>query len=78
MHYNPSGEPHPEHAGDLPPVLNNRGTAWGAIYTDRFYPEEVIGKTVILHDRADDFYTQPSGNSGEKIACGQIREWKQE
>ena len=78
MHYNTSGEPHPEHAGDLPPVLNNRGTAWGAIYTDRFYPEEVIGKTVILHDRADDFYTQPSGNSGEKIACGQIREWKEE
>ncbi|MFW5629422.1 MAG: superoxide dismutase family protein [Acetivibrio ethanolgignens] len=32
-----------------------------------------MGKTVILHDMPDDFRTQPSGNSGEKIACGEIR-----
>ncbi|MDY2753777.1 MAG: superoxide dismutase family protein [Blautia obeum] len=73
MHYNPTNQRHPYHAGDLPPLLSNKGTAWGAIYTTRFYPEDVIGKTVILHDKPDDFRTQPSGGSGEKIACGEIK-----
>ena len=27
-HYNPEKEEHPRHAGDLPPVLSNDGTAW--------------------------------------------------
>ena len=42
------------------------------VYTTRFFPEKVVGKTVVIHDMPDDFRTQPSGNSGEKIACGQI------
>lgn len=75
QHYNPKKLSHPEHAGDLPPILSNNGTAWMAVYTTRFYPEEVIGKTIILHDKPDDFYSQPSGNSGEKIACGEIVAW---
>lgn len=41
--------------------------------TDRFTVNEVIGKTVIIHLHPDDFATQPSGNSGEKIACGVIK-----
>ena len=75
MHYNPTNQKHPEHAGDLPPLLSNKGTAWSAVYTIRFFPEDVIGKTVILHDKPDDFRTQPSGDSGEKIACGEIKVW---
>lgn len=71
-HYNPENTEHPKHAGDLPPLLANDGIAWSAAYTDRFYPEDVIGKTVIIHDMADDFRTQPSGDSGMKIACGEI------
>ena len=39
----------------------------------RFTVEEIVGKTVIIHSNADDFTTQPSGNSGEKIACGIIK-----
>ena len=35
-HYAPQDKPHPEHAGDLPPLLANKGTAWMAVYTDRF------------------------------------------
>ncbi|MBS7210849.1 MAG: superoxide dismutase family protein, partial [Lachnospiraceae bacterium] len=31
-----------------------------------------IGRTVIIHDMADDFKTQPSGDAGKKIACGEI------
>ncbi len=33
-HYNPEKEEHPRHAGDLPPVLSNDGTAWMEIYTE--------------------------------------------
>ena len=72
QHYDKSGREHPGHSGDLPPLLSSNGVAWAAIYTARFYPEEVIGKTVIMHDSPDDFRSQPSGNSGEKIACGEI------
>lgn len=71
-HYNPEQEEHPKHAGDLLPLLANDGIAWSAVYTDRFYPEEVIGRTVVIHGMGDDFHSQPSGNSGVKIACGEI------
>lgn len=27
---------------------------------------------MVIHDMPDDFMTQPSGNSGKKIACGVI------
>lgn len=77
-HYNPKKEPHPCHAGDLPPLLSNDGIAWTAVYTNRFHPEEVIGKTIIIHDKPDDFHTQPSGNSGSKIACGEIVPWEKD
>ena len=75
-HYNPEGKAHPEHAGDLPPLLSTRGAAWMAVYTGRIHPEEVIGKTVVIHLQPDDFHSQPSGDSGIKIACGVIREWR--
>lgn len=76
MHFNPEDREHPRHAGDLPPLLGTRGVVWAAVYTGRFYPEDVIGRTVIIHDKPDDFHTQPSGNSGEKIACGEIISWE--
>ncbi len=72
-HYQSVKSQHPEHAGDLPPLLSNNGIAWMCVYTDRFYPEDVIGKTVIIHALPDDFHTQPSGASGEMIACGEIQ-----
>lgn len=71
-HYNPGNTDHPAHAGDLPPLLSNHGYAWMSVYTDRFYPEDVIGRTVIIHAKPDDFRTQPSGDAGKMIACGVI------
>lgn len=71
-HFNPKNCPHPLHAGDLPPVLIADGSAFGAVLTAGFTPDEVRGKTVILHAKPDDFMTQPSGNSGAMIACGKI------
>lgn len=72
-HYDPSGCQHPYHAGDLPPLFGNDGLALSMFLTNRFSVAEIIGKTVIIHDHPDDFTTQPSGNSGTKIACSVIR-----
>ncbi len=71
-HYNPKKSPHPMHAGDLPPLLSCDGEAYMAVLTDRFNIDDIMGRTVIIHSQADDFTSQPSGNAGEKIACGII------
>lgn len=71
-HYDPTGLPHPCHAGDLPPLFGNDGYAFSVVLTDRFTVEEIMGKTIIIHSQPDDFTTQPAGNAGHKIACGVI------
>ncbi len=71
-HYNPNDCPHPYHAGDLPPLFGANGLGFSAFLTNRFSSKEILGKTVIIHLEPDDFTTQPSGNSGTKIACGVI------
>lgn len=71
-HYNPTGQAHPKHAGDLPPLLACQGNAYLSVKTDRFSVNEIIGRTVVIHSDPDDFYSQPSGNAGKKIACGVI------
>lgn len=71
-HYNPHDCPHPYHAGDLPPLFGNHGYAYMSVLTDRFTVRDIIGKVIIIHKQVDDFTTQPSGNAGEKIACGKI------
>ncbi len=72
-HYNPDNCPHPAHPGDLPPLISVKGNAAMSFFTDNFTPEEIIGKTIIIHSEPDDFTTQPAGNPGMKIACGEIR-----
>lgn len=72
-HFNPDGTEHPNHAGDLPPLMADFGNAYMKVLTGRFHVEQIIGRTVILHSNPDDFHTQPSGNAGTKIACGVIQ-----
>ncbi len=71
-HYNPQNCPHPAHAGDLPPLLVNNGQVFMVFLTDNFRVRDIIGKTVVIHSQSDDFTSQPAGNSGTKIACGEI------
>lgn len=71
-HYNPTGSSHPDHAGDLPPLLAHNGRAKMSVLTGRFRVDEIIDKTVIIHADPDDFTTQPAGNPGRKLACGII------
>ena len=42
-----------------------------SVLINKFTVNEIIGRTVIIHSQPDDFTTQPSGNSGKKIACGE-------
>jgi Cu-Zn family superoxide dismutase len=84
-HFNPTQAQHGDpsvgathHTGDM---LNLRSddqgnanvdtTAKGATLADG-QPNNVIGKAVVVHASADDYATQPSGNSGARIACGVI------
>ena len=71
-HFNPKKTEHPDHAGDLPPLLSDGGKAYLAFVTGRFIPKEVIGRTMIIHSMPDDFTSQPAGNAGMKIGCGEI------
>ena len=71
-HFNPHSCPHPYHAGDMPPLFENDGSAFLTFITDRFTVSEVIGRSVIIHAGVDDFTSQPAGNSGKRIACGTI------
>ena len=50
-----------------------QGYAWLSFYDKRFTIKDILGRSVVVHSGADDFHSQPSGNSGAKIACGVIR-----
>ena len=73
MHYNPTGAVHPYHLGDLPPVLNSNGYAYQIFYDGYLGIQDILNRSIIIHQNRDDFTTQPSGDSGNKIACGVIR-----
>ena len=34
---------------------------------------DILGRALVLHAGADDYSSQPAGNSGPRIACGVIR-----
>jgi Cu-Zn family superoxide dismutase len=34
--------------------------------------DSIVGKAIIVHEKVDDFKTQPTGNAGTRVACGVI------
>ena len=55
-------------AGLLPPLLSTGGKAFSLGYSDRFQPEQVLGRTVVLHPPVS------AGDSPEgRVACGLIQ-----
>jgi Cu-Zn family superoxide dismutase len=38
--------------------------------------DSIIGKSVVVHEKEDDLKTDPTGNSGARIACGVIEATK--
>lgn len=85
-HFNPSGTSHggPEHAqhhaGDFG-NLNADASGNAAMQVSlplsqvtlaKDAPNSIIGKGMIVHADPDDLKTQPTGNSGKRVACGVI------
>ena len=82
-HLNPGGHQHGmsnpagPHLGDLPNVTVGSGGTGTVSATLPGTREEVLaqlfdgdGTAVVVHANADDYRTDPSGNSGGRIACG--------
>lgn len=72
-HWNPTNQPHGNHAGDFPVLFSNKGNARMCFFTDRFKVSDIIGKAVIIHESPDDYRSQPAGNAGKRLGCGIIR-----
>nr|WP_312579807.1 superoxide dismutase family protein [Sedimentibacter sp.] len=72
-HWNPTNQPHGNHAGDFPVLFSNDGYAKMSFFTNKFRVPQVIDKTVIIHENPDDYRSQPSGDSGKRLACGVIQ-----
>lgn len=65
-HFNPAGKNHPEHAGDLPPLLMSHGegaTMSFTVRTTRFRLEDLFdadGSAVIVHANPDNYAHIPA------------------
>jgi superoxide dismutase, Cu-Zn family len=81
-HFNPANSPHAghdvmqRHVGDLGNIeADNSGKAHLEL-TDKMMtmsgPNSIIGRGLIVHEKADDLKTQPTGDAGGRLACGVI------
>jgi Cu-Zn family superoxide dismutase len=85
-HWNPTSKPHGRwgqeggayHLGDLGNIwVGSEGTGSLEIRTTLWTlrdggPFDVVGRSIIVHAKPDDFTTQPTGNAGDRIGCGPI------
>lgn len=83
-HFNPTGEPHghptqaKRHAGDMRNLTaDDKGEANFSYKLDGVRLDDsqqgIFNRAVVVHAKPDDYTTQPSGDSGGRIACGLIK-----
>ena len=83
-HFNPTGTAHGQHGhgthhvGDLPSLMADaQGVAKFDFTTSALTlkpgASSIMDKGLIVHRDPDDYKTQPTGNSGPRVACGVIR-----
>ena len=74
IHGGPDSEQH--HVGDLGNILvDEQGNARVDFSLNTLSlsgDESIIGRSVMVTERQDDFRTQPAGDSGARLACGTI------
>ncbi len=82
-HFNPQGKMHgahgrgEHHVGDLPSLkADAHGVARLSFESDTLSVgsggNDVVGRGLIVHRDPDDYKTQPTGNSGPRLACAVI------
>lgn len=81
-HYNPTDHPHAglavknRHVGDLGNITaDDKGNAELTINDAGFMfhgPTSILGRGVVVHAKADDLKSQPSGDAGGRLAVGVI------
>jgi superoxide dismutase, Cu-Zn family len=87
-HFNPESKQHGlqnpmgHHAGDLPQnIMIGEGHVGQATFKvdylslDPASPNSILangGTSIMVHEKADDMKTDPTGNAGNRIACGVI------
>lgn len=81
-HFNPESLDHGartdsvRHTGDFGNIEADESGNAHVEFTDSFISfsgqNSIIGKGVIVHEKADDLKSQPSGNAGSRLACGVI------
>jgi Cu-Zn family superoxide dismutase len=76
-HFNPGGGLHPTHAGDLGNLIADEDgevafSAWQTAFDLSDAGATLLdadGSALVIHADVDDLATDPSGNSGARIAC---------
>jgi Cu-Zn family superoxide dismutase len=77
-HWNPTGRKHGQdnpagaHLGDLPNLQIDASGSGTASFTLAPGSADADGTALVVHAKADDYRTDPSGNSGDRIACAVI------
>ena len=81
-HFNPTHKQHgapdasDRHAGDLGNIEADASGKAHLEWSDKVMKlsgaDSIIGHAVIVHEKADDLKTQPTGNAGGRLACGVI------
>jgi len=84
-HFNPNGGAHhggpatdPRHGGDLGNMTvdaSGKGTLDVTVSGLSLDGAQngVIGRAIVVHEKADDLQSDPAGNSGARVACGTIQ-----
>ena len=78
-HYDPHGHKHgglqsdERHAGDLGNIeANQDGVAEINVKAPGLKLASIVGRSIVVHGKADDLKTQPSGDSGPRVGIGVI------
>jgi len=79
-HYNPKSSHHGglstpvRHAGDLGNMqVDSSGKGLLVVSVSDLSINDLVGRSLIVHEKKDDLQTDPAGNSGGRFSCGTIQ-----